>query len=190
MCRPSVTRAVGSASRIADAMRASHARADARLGGMTQFELSLPRSHASSAAWPASAAAASPASSACASRTSGSVYQLRSPACTTLPPETTRKRASPSEPPSAHGGIQFTPLMWPVKSVGTSASPSSPARSATATSRSSIARSTSSGAGWKSSQVRNTRTESRPLPAMRAKSAATSPRSNSAHQRIAVRAGQ
>ena len=61
---------------------------------------------------------------------------------------------------------------------------------ATVTSRSSFSLSTSSGAGWKSSQVRNSLTESRPLAAIRAKSLATSVWSKSAHQPIAVRAGQ
>ena len=190
MCKPTVTSAVSSAVRIAAPIRASQARAASRLGGSTQFEFSLPRSHAQSASWPASAAATSEASRAWASATAGSAYQLRSPDSTTAPADTTRKRTSPSEPPSAHAGIQFTPLMWPVNNVGTTESPSSPARSATVTSRSTIARSTASGAGWKSSQVRNTRTESSPLPAIRAKSAATSARSNCDHQPIAVRAGQ
>ena len=45
MCNPTVTSAVSSAPRIAEVRRASHARADARFGGITQFEFSLPRSH-------------------------------------------------------------------------------------------------------------------------------------------------
>jgi hypothetical protein len=51
-------------------------------------------------------------------------------------------------------------------------------------------RSTWFGAGWKSAQVRKILTESRPLAAIRAKSAATSGRSKSDHHPIAVRAGQ
>jgi hypothetical protein len=165
MCKPTVTSAVSSTARIAAPICASQARAASRLGGCTQFEFSLPTSHAQSASWPASAAATSESRRAWASATSGSAYQWRSPDSTTMPPETTRKRASPSERPSAHAGIQFTPLMWPVNSVGTSDSPSSPARSATMTSRSTIARSTSSGAGWKSSRWRlSARNRLRPPP--------------------------
>ena len=54
---------------------------------------------------------------------SGSEYQFRNALPLTLPSDTTRKRLSRSVPPSAHAGIQFTPLMCPVKRVGTSATP-------------------------------------------------------------------
>ena len=70
------------------------------------------------------------------------------------------------------------------------AKPARPARSATVASRSSIRVATVSGDGWKASQVRKSRTESRPIAAMRAKSAATSSGSKLDHQAIAVRAGQ
>ena len=83
MCNPTVTSAVSSAARIAEARRASHARAAARVGGTTQLEFSLPRSHAQTASCPARAAAASAASRTWASPTAGSVYQLRSPVSTT-----------------------------------------------------------------------------------------------------------
>jgi hypothetical protein len=49
--------------------------------------------------------------------------QVAKSARATRPPETTRKRLSRSEPPSVRGGSRLTPLMWPVKSVGTSESP-------------------------------------------------------------------
>src|ERR1019366_1708874 len=111
MCRPTVTSTVWSAVRIAEVICSSQFRADDRLGGTTQFEFSLPRSHAHEAWWPARAAAAPAANKAWALATSGSAYQLRRPALVTLPPDTTRKRSSPSDPPSAHAGTQFTPLM-------------------------------------------------------------------------------
>ena len=61
MCNPTVTSAVSSAPRIAEVSRASQARADALVGGITQLEFSLPRSHAQTASCPARAAAASAA---------------------------------------------------------------------------------------------------------------------------------
>src|SRR6476646_6873581 len=111
MCNPTVTSAVASALRIAEVRRASHARAADRVVGITQLEFSLPRSHAQTASCPARTAAASAAKRTWASPTAESVYQLRSPVSTTLPPETTRKRGSRLEPPSAQVGIQLTPLM-------------------------------------------------------------------------------
>ena len=80
--------------------------------------------------------------------------------------------------------------MWPVNKVGINPSPAPAAASATPTSRRSMSRSTRSAVGWKSSQSRNSRTESMPLAAMRSKSRATSPASNLDHQAIAVRDGQ
>ncbi len=190
MCKPTVSRAFGSAVRIAETICRSHSRADDRFGGITQFEFSFPRSHIQTASWPARAPAVSVANRACARAMSGSEYQFRNALPLTLPLDTTRKRSSRSVPPSAHAGIQFTPLMCPVKRVGTSATPAPAARSATAISRSSMRGSTSFGAGWKSAQVRKSLIESRPLAAIRAKSAATSVRSKSDHHPIAVRAGQ
>ncbi len=93
-------------------------------------------------------------------------------------------------PPSAHPGIQLTPLMWPVNRVGMRLSPASAAASATCTSRRSAPRSTLPGSGWKVSHSRKMRTESRPLAAMTARSRETSPRSKLDHHAMAVRAGQ
>ena len=171
-------------------MRSSHARADDRLGGTTQLEFSLPRSHAQTALWPERARAASPASNAWALAIALSVYQLRNPESTMCPPDITRKRLSRTVPPIAHVGIQFTPLMWPVNRVGMIARPARSARSDTVTSRWSIPACTVSGAGWKSSQSSDSLTESKPFAAIRAKSSPTSVGSNAVHQPIAVRAGQ
>src|ERR1043166_3666305 len=44
MCNPTVTSAAASAPRIAEVIRASHLPAESRLGGITQLEVSLPRS--------------------------------------------------------------------------------------------------------------------------------------------------
>ena len=111
MCKPTVTRAFGSAVRIAETICRSHSRADDRVGGITQFEFSFPRSHSQTASWPARARAVSVANEACARVMTGSEYQFRNALPLTLPSDTTRKRSSRSVPPSAHAGIQFTPLM-------------------------------------------------------------------------------
>ena len=66
MCKPTVTRAFGSAVRIAETICRSHSRADDRVGGITQFEFSFPRSHIQTASWPARAPAVSVANRACA----------------------------------------------------------------------------------------------------------------------------
>jgi hypothetical protein len=80
--------------------------------------------------------------------------------------------------------------MWPVKSVGITSSPAPSAQSITATNRPIMARSIRDASGWKSSQVRKMRTESKPLAAIRRKSVATSVASKRDHHRMAVRAGQ
>ena len=49
MCNPTVTSAASSAPRIAELSRASHVRAAALVGGITQLEFSLPRTHAQTA---------------------------------------------------------------------------------------------------------------------------------------------
>ena len=77
MCNPTVTRAFGSAVRIAETICRSHSRADDRVGGITQFEFSFPRSHIQTASWPARAPAVSAANKACARAMSGSEYQFR-----------------------------------------------------------------------------------------------------------------
>ena len=142
MCSPRVTEPSGSAP-DGLRLRESHSRAAERSGGRTQFEFSLPRSHAQSAGWPASAAAASPASHACARASPGPCTSCEAlPA--TCPPATTRNRGSPVCAAQRPDGIQFTPLMWPVKSVGMMRHPGRSARSATATRRSSMAASTRS----------------------------------------------
>jgi hypothetical protein len=64
---------------IAPLIRVRQACADSLLGGITQFEFSLPRSHAQIASWPRNAAAASAASRLCAPITAASVHQLRRP---------------------------------------------------------------------------------------------------------------
>src|SRR5207253_2601348 len=103
--------------RIAPIMRSSQAVAASRDGGTTQLEFSFPKSHAHSASWPSSALAASRARRACASAIEESVYQLPIAIESTLPPATTRKRPETAFGPSAHPGIQLTPLMCPVKRV-------------------------------------------------------------------------
>ena len=119
-----------------------------------------------------------------------SAYQFRNTrARLTAPPDTTRKRSSPSVPPSAHAGIQFTPLMWPVKSVDDERTARAVgAASAVSTSRSSmrVRRPRPAPAGSPPSAGRSGPSRS-PLAAMRAKSRARrSAASKRGHQPMAV----
>ena len=123
MWSPSVTSAPASAPRMESVIRESQSRARSLSGGTAQFEFSFPRSHAHKAGCPASALATSPASEDCARTMDASEYQFAMRDAVTRPPETTRNRSSPACSPRAHEGIQFTPLMWPVKSVGMTESP-------------------------------------------------------------------
>jgi hypothetical protein len=145
MWSPSVTSASASAPRMASVTRKSHSRARALSGGTTQFEFSFPRSNAHSALCPASAPATSRASVDCARTIDASEYQLARRDAVTRPPETTRNRSSLASSPRAHKGIQFTPLMWPVKSVGMTESPAVLASSRVETRRSTIVESTEVG---------------------------------------------
>ncbi len=169
---PSVSSRPGSRRRIAPVMRSNQASAVDVSGGTVQLEFSLPRSHAHTAGWPESAPAAAAASRSWAATTSASEYQLRTPhpGAWTRPPDTTRKRRSPAAPPTAHGGIQFTPLMCPVNRVTISSAPASVAASAASTSRARMRLSMRLAAGCASSQRRNTLIVSIPAPAMRWKS--------------------
>ena len=74
--------------------------------------------------------------------------------------------ASRSAPPSAHGGIQSTPLMCPANSVGMIAKPARSAASATAPGARASRRPRDRASGWNASQNRKHRTESKPPPAM------------------------
>ena len=109
---------------------------------------------------------------------------------TERPPAIVRNRPQGRLRSSTHVGTQLAPLMWPVKSVGIKARPAARAASATATRSSRRSADTSSGSGWKSSQSRKTRTQSKPAPAIRAKSSAVSAASRCVHIPMARRTGQ
>ena len=177
-----------SADRSAPASVASQRRPSSRVAGIQQLEFSFPRSHIRSAGWPPSARAASRARRAWACSTAGSA-QSRLARSIGASPVTVRNRRAGVDP-RAQGGYQFTPLMWPVKSVGMSPTPVLDAMSATTRSFASARSSTDVGSGWKSSHSRKIRSVSHPASAHRRKSASIAVASNRRHIRIAVAAGQ
>ncbi len=190
-CRPMVRCRTGSSALMTANMRAAQSAPAASSGGRAKLSGSLPRFQAHTPGWSFRRPTTSRSCSSAASIASGSVKGLRyGPASSMAPLTTWRPAGTGSSPPSSHDGAQLGPLMWPVKKVTSRPRPRSAATSHTTCSWSSASAATVSGVGWKSSHMRNTRTRRMPRPAMTSNSSATSSRSKSFHQYMALRRGQ
>ena len=187
MCSPIVTRASGSAARIARGHppepaparargRAARRSSSARCRGPT------PRAPGARRARPPPRGRAAPARA----PISASVYQSRSPSATTLPAAHHPEPRVAPRPPQRPARDPVHPAHVAGEQRGHDArrprlARRRPPRRAARASRGRPA----SGEGWKSSHSRKSRTESMPAAATRAKSRATSPGSKRDHQAMA-----